>query len=88
VALLDFDVHHGNGTQACVARVAPTQVTYGVTTPLCEGSLTFPSFHPWLDENDSEHIMFARQAASPCNSPAFTSCPEAQGQAPKKAWQA
>lgn len=23
VAILDFDVHHGNGTQACVANVVP-----------------------------------------------------------------
>ena len=24
VALLDFDVHHGNGTEACVAATAPS----------------------------------------------------------------
>ena len=60
IALLDFDVHHGNGTQACVGRVVPQIVQYPVATPLCEGSLRFQSFHPWFDEQDSQNILFAR----------------------------
>ena len=60
VALLDFDVHHGNGTQACVGRVVPQVVQYPVATPLCEGGLRFQSFHPWLDEQDHKNILFAR----------------------------
>ena len=60
VALLDFDVHHGNGTQACVGRVVPQIVQYPVATPLCEGALRFQSFHPWFGEKDSQNILFAR----------------------------
>ena len=64
IALLDFDVHHGNGTQACVGRVVPQIVQYPVATPLCEGSLRFQSFHPWFDEQDSQNILFARYSLS------------------------
>lgn len=60
VALLDFDVHHGNGTQACVGRVVPQIVQYPVATPLCEGALRLQSFHPWFGEQDSQNILFAR----------------------------
>ena len=60
IALLDFDVHHGNGTQACVGRLVPQVVQYPISTPLCDGSLKFQSFHPWLDETDSQNIIFAR----------------------------
>jgi acetoin utilization deacetylase AcuC-like enzyme len=60
VALLDFDVHHGNGTQACVARVVPQVIQYATGTPMCEGTLRFQSFHPWLDADDADNILFAR----------------------------
>lgn len=39
VALLDFDVHHGNGTQACVAATVPTLKTQRFSTPVAEGLL-------------------------------------------------
>jgi hypothetical protein len=37
VALLDFDVHHGNGTEACVAATAPRTLRFPYFTPLSEG---------------------------------------------------
>ena len=60
VALLDFDVHHGNGTEACVAATAPSLRSFKFKTPFSEGSQTFPSFSPWLDTDDAENILFAR----------------------------
>lgn len=60
MALLDFDVHHGNGTQACVARVVPHTVQYPLHTPLSDGHMTFPAFNPWVDDTDKDNILFAR----------------------------
>jgi Histone deacetylase domain len=33
VALLDFDVHHGNGTEACVSNTVPSRTTRVYETP-------------------------------------------------------
>jgi len=62
VALLDFDVHHGNGTEACVAATAPSLRKFSFKTPFSEGSQTFPTFSPWLDTDDADNILFARCA--------------------------
>lgn len=37
VALLDFDVHHGNGTEACVVRAAPSLLRVPFQTPFSDG---------------------------------------------------
>ena len=60
MALLDFDVHHGNGTEACVAATAPSLRSFNFKTPFSEGSQTFPVFSPWLDTDDADNILFAR----------------------------
>ncbi|KAK9837158.1 hypothetical protein WJX81_006872 [Elliptochloris bilobata] len=59
VALLDFDVHHGNGTQACVGGAVPGVAKYSFKTPTSEGVQTFPVFRPWLDFDDADNILFA-----------------------------
>lgn len=60
MAILDFDVHHGNGTQACVAACRPHTMTFEVKTPFSSGSQSFPVYRPWLDDDDSNNIFFAR----------------------------
>ena len=65
VALLDFDVHHGNGTQACVGGAVPGVAKYSFKTPTSEGVQTFPVFRPWLDFDDAENILFARHGGNP-----------------------
>ena len=60
VALLDFDVHHGNGTEACVRETAPSLRKFNFKTPFSEGSQTFPVYSPWLDTDDADNILFAR----------------------------
>ena len=65
VALLDFDVHHGNGTQACVGNTVPSLASYSFQTPLSKGSQVFPRFKPWVDFDDADNILFAR-CARPC----------------------
>ncbi|KAK9813955.1 hypothetical protein WJX73_006715 [Symbiochloris irregularis] len=59
IAILDFDVHHGNGTQACVASATPHIKTVEFRTPFSHGSQTFPIFRPWVDSNDADNIFFA-----------------------------
>ena len=62
VALLDFDVHHGNGTQACVGNTVPSLASYAFQTPLSKGSQVFPRYKPWVDFDDADNILFARCA--------------------------
>ena len=54
VAVVDFDVHHGNGTEACVRNVTPTQVREQWE---CAGgvvSMASTSFKPWLTSADGD----------------------------------
>ncbi len=60
VALLDFDVHHGNGTQACVSAVMPTTVTSSFETPFSEGVQRFSCYRPWVGLQDAQNVFFAR----------------------------
>ncbi len=60
VAIIDFDVHHGNGTEACVGNTVPTIAKHHFKTPFSEGSQAFPTYKPWLGASDRENIFFAR----------------------------
>lgn len=59
VALLDFDVHHGNGTEAIVANTAPRTQRFPFSTPLSEGVVVHQTWQPWLGEDDEDNIFFA-----------------------------
>jgi len=59
VAILDFDVHHGNGTEACVLNAIPTLKRQDFVTPWSEGTQIFPTYKPWRDMDDPENIFFA-----------------------------
>ncbi|KAG2494726.1 hypothetical protein HYH03_007240 [Edaphochlamys debaryana] len=59
VAILDFDVHHGNGTQACVLNTAPSVRSVALRTPWSEGSQQFPVCKPWMGDGDTHNIFFA-----------------------------
>ena len=58
VAVVDFDVHHGNGTEALVRNLEPTTVTNKMTTLFCDVTMESPSYKPWLDEEDSSNVFF------------------------------
>eukprot|EP00958_Prasinococcus_capsulatus_P001345 scaffold115_cov304-Prasinococcus_capsulatus_cf.AAC.39 len=58
VAIVDFDVHHGNGTQACVSNVVPSVRSHSVNTPLCDVQVKTPSCKPWLGDQDQDNILF------------------------------
>ncbi|KAK9846133.1 hypothetical protein WJX84_008602 [Apatococcus fuscideae] len=59
VALLDFDVHHGNGTQACISAVMPSTIKVPLKTPFSEGSQSFSYYRPWLGTEDAQNLLFA-----------------------------
>jgi hypothetical protein len=52
-------VHHGNGTEACVANTAPRTLRFSYSTPLSEGVSVHQTWQPWLGEDDDENIFFA-----------------------------
>ncbi|XRB04376.1 histone deacetylase [Pycnococcus provasolii] len=59
VAVIDFDVHHGNGTEALFGTVVPSTRTYRYSTPYGEGTTTTHVWKPWLNENDADNLFFA-----------------------------
>ena len=59
VAIVDFDVHHGNGTEAVVQNTTPAAPKFAFSTPYCDGSITVPTYRPWLDETDHDEVFFA-----------------------------
>ena len=58
VAIVDFDVHHGNGTEACVRALRPQCVVTPIVSDVVEGSLTSWTYKPWRDASDPENVMF------------------------------
>ena len=59
VALIDFDVHHGNGTQKIVEGLRPGLSRASLSTDFSEIIVASPTFKPWLDDNDRKHVFFA-----------------------------
>lgn len=59
VALLDFDVHHGNGTRACVSNTTPGKLSVPFSTPMSEGVHIYNTYQPWFDSDDDDNILFA-----------------------------
>ncbi|CAN0047760.1 unnamed protein product, partial [Heterosigma akashiwo] len=53
VAIVDFDVHHGNGTEDCVRNLVPRVEEHPVATPFATGTLAAPRYRPWLNEADA-----------------------------------
>lgn len=59
VAVIDFDVHHGNGTEACFRNVLPSMKSVELHPIFCDVKLSAPSYKPWLNENDGRDTFFA-----------------------------
>jgi len=58
IAIFDFDVHHGNGTEAVVRNLYPSEVVETVTLPFVRGAFSMMSYRPWLDEGDGDDLLF------------------------------
>jgi len=59
IAIIDFDVHHGNGTEEVIRQLVPTIERATVRTPFAQGELTATQYRPWLDETDIQNVFFA-----------------------------
>lgn len=59
VAILDFDVHHGNGTEEIVLNLQPRLKREEYQTPYGSGVHESWVYKPWLDETDSTEVFFA-----------------------------
>eukprot|EP01034_Spumella_vulgaris_P022232 gene22231-28346_t len=58
VAIVDFDVHHGNGTEETVRWLTPSLEEVPVVNDLCFGNMFAPRFKPWFGEEDAENVLF------------------------------
>lgn len=58
VAFVDFDVHHGNGTEETVRWLRPGVQTLDVSSSFCYGVVQAPRFKPWYDANDPDNVLF------------------------------
>jgi acetoin utilization deacetylase AcuC-like enzyme len=56
VAIIDFDIHHGNGTEAIVRNLVPHQEQ--MPLPASWAPVSFTSYKPWLNERDAENVFF------------------------------
>jgi acetoin utilization deacetylase AcuC-like enzyme len=59
VAIVDFDVHHGNGTEVCVEALTPTNIAQKFESHFgCDVKLSMPFWKPWLGEQDPNNVLF------------------------------
>jgi acetoin utilization deacetylase AcuC-like enzyme len=59
IAIVDFDVHHGNGTEEIIRQLVPGVEKSVIRTPFAVGELGAPRYRPWLDETDVHDVFFA-----------------------------
>lgn len=57
IAIIDIDIHHGNGTQAIVENLLPHHVH--LPLPPSWPRQTRWSYKPWLSEDDADNVFFA-----------------------------
>ncbi|GMF18536.1 unnamed protein product [Phytophthora lilii] len=58
VAILDFDVHHGNGTEEIVRQLVPSTKEIVFETPYGTGKQVVHQYKPWRSDDDSENVFF------------------------------
>lgn len=59
IAIVDFDVHHGNGTEEIIRLLRPSVDQLPFSTPYCQGLVEAEKYKPWLNEQDAENVLFA-----------------------------
>lgn len=59
IAIVDFDVHHGNGTEEIIRQLVPSVERGVVKVPFAFGELESHRYRPWLDETDINDVFFA-----------------------------
>eukprot|EP00941_MAST-03F_sp_MAST-3F-sp1_P004380 g4380.t1 len=56
IAILDFDIHHGNGTEAIIRNLVPHREI--LPLPQSYAPVQVESYKPWLNSKDSEEVWF------------------------------
>ena len=59
IAIVDFDVHHGNGTEEIIRQLSPNVEQVNVQMSFASGSFETMRYKPWLDETDIDNVFFA-----------------------------
>ena len=61
ILIVDFDVHHGNGTQEIIeALMKPKEFTVKTdVSPFSIFEITTRQYRPWLDYEDGKNVLFA-----------------------------
>jgi len=59
VAIVDFDVHHGNGTEEIIRQLSPNVEKTNIRMSFASGTFETPKYKPWLDETDIDNVFFA-----------------------------
>ena len=57
IAIIDVDIHHGNGTEDIVANLNPRIIT--LPLPSSWSPVKQSVYKPWFDVDDSRHVLFA-----------------------------
>lgn len=57
IAIVDIDVHHGNGTEEIIRNLQPRQVF--LPLPSSWAPVGKFSYKPWLSENDQQEVFFS-----------------------------
>jgi acetoin utilization deacetylase AcuC-like enzyme len=58
VAIVDIDVHHGNGTEDIVRNLFPRKLSSVTRTPGGVLNVTQDVYAPWRDETDADNVQF------------------------------
>ena len=58
VAIVDIDVHHGNGTEDIIRNLSPRKISSVTRTPAGVMHVTQDVYSPWKDELDSKNVQF------------------------------
>nr|CCA19742.1 histone deacetylase putative [Albugo laibachii Nc14] len=58
IAILDFDVHHGNGTEEIVRHLTPRKKSVPFETAYGEGVHFVHQYKPWRNTDDADHVFF------------------------------
>lgn len=67
VAIVDIDIHHGNGTQEIVQCLRPHTTCLPLPGSWAEQTIT--TYKPWFDESDADNVFFA--SIHLCDGPTF-----------------
>ena len=64
IAIIDIDVHHGNGTEAIVRNLQPH--SEALPLPSSWSPVYRESYKPWLDEDDAKGMSFHLSSSVYC----------------------